>query len=226
MSNMIKYESEGTAGTAYLAIPETASGPGVLVLHAWWGLNDFFKSFCDRLSKAGFVALAPDLYNGEIATTVPEAEALLKKKGMFANPEATNKSVMGALKHLHSHPGVIGKLGVIGFSMGGSWALWLSGEASEDIRAVVDFYSYGEGDFAKARADYLGHFATKDDYEPLEGIQKLETSIRSAGRNVTFHYYDNVGHWFFEENRPDAYNESAAKLAWDRTLTFLREKLR
>ncbi len=222
---MIVYGYDGTSGRAYLALPESGGGPGVVVLHAWWGLNDFFKGFCDRLSKAGFVALAPDLYNGEIATTVPEAEALLKKMGMFSNPEATNKRVMGALKHLGSHPAVRGKLGVIGFSMGGSWALWLSGEAPVDVRAVVDFYSYGEGDFAKSRADYLGHFATKDDYEPLDGIQKLETSIRSAGRNVTFHYYDNVGHWFFENNRPDAYNEQAAQLAWDRTLSFLNEKL-
>jgi carboxymethylenebutenolidase len=222
---MIVYGYDHTSGRAYLALPESGSGPGVLVLHAWWGLNDFFKGFCDRLSKAGFVALAPDLYNGEIATTVPEAEALLKEKGVFSNSEAYNKSVMGALHHLRAHPALRGKLGVIGFSMGGFWALWLSGEAPEDVRAVVDFYSYGEGDFAKARADYLGHFATKDDYEPIDGIRKLEDSLRSAGRNVTFHYYDNVGHWFFEDNRPDAYNEEAAKLAWDRTLAFLKEKL-
>ena len=223
---MIRYENEGTGGTAYLAVPKTGSGPGVLVLHAWWGLNDFFKGFCDRLSKAGFVALAPDLYNGQIATTVPEAEDLLKKKGVFSNTEATNKSVMGALQYLRTHPSVRGgKLGVIGFSMGGFWALWLSGEAPESIRAVVDFYSYGEGDFAKSRADYLGHFATKDDYEPIDGIRKLENTLRSAGKNVTFHFYDNVGHWFFEENRPDAFNERAASLAWDRTLTFLRQKL-
>ncbi len=223
---MIRYEHEGTAGTAYLAVPETGGGPGVLVLHAWWGLNDFFKSFCVRLSKAGFVALAPDLYNGQIATTVTEAEELLAKRGVFSNSEATKKSVMGAFQYLRSHPAVRGvRLGAIGFSMGGFWALWLSGEAAEDIRAVVDFYSYGEGDFAKSHADYLGHFATVDQYEPIDGIRKLENSLRSAGRNVTFHFYDNVGHWFFENNRPDAYNEAAAKLAWDRTLAFLRENI-
>lgn len=221
---MIVYGYDGTSGRAYLAVPESG-GPGVLVLHAWWGLNDFFKGFCDRLSAAGVLALAPDLYNGQIATTVSEAEALLAEKGVFSNSEAYNKSVRGALHHLRAHPVVKGKLGVVGFSMGGSFALWLSGEEAESIRAVVDFYSYGEGDFAKARADYLGHFATVDQYEPIDGIRKLESALRSAGKNVTFHYYDNVGHWFFEENRPDAYNEGAAKLAWDRTLAFLREKL-
>lgn len=224
MSDMIKYGNQGIAGTAYLAIPETGSGPGVLVLHAWWGLNDFFKGFCDRLAKAGFVALAPDLNNGRIASTIKEAEEIMAKR----NNETEKKLVKGALQYLQSHPAVNGKkCGVVGFSMGGGWASWLSCEQPEAIRAVVMFYG-GPWlkDFTKSRADYLGHFAAKDDWEPIDGVRELENALRTAGRNVTFHIYDNVGHWFFEENRPDAYNETAAKLAWDRTLTFLREKLR
>ena len=219
---MITLTTEHGEGQAYVAVPASGRGPGVLVLHAWWGLNDFFKALCDRLAEAGFVALAPDLNNGQIATTVDEAEALMKTR----NKPLTQAMAEGGLAQLLAHPAVEGtRVGVIGFSMGGSWAISLSGEHPEAVAAVVDFYGTGETDFAQARAAYLCHFADPDDWEPLEYVREMEAAMRSAGREVTLHLYPGAGHWFFEGDRPEAYKPAEAELAWNRTVEFLRRYL-
>jgi carboxymethylenebutenolidase len=205
----------------YEAVPEAGEGPGVLVLHAWWGLSDYFRRLCDRLAAAGFVAVAPDLWGGTVATTVEEAEGLIQQPDNAAMMQA----VAGALAHLRSHPAVRGEgLGAVGFSMGAAWAVGAAG-AYPALTAVTLFYGIGEGDFGVMRAAFLGHFAEGDPWEPEEGVRWLEGELRGAGREVQFHTYPGVGHWFFEENRPDAYNQAAAQLAWERTLAFLRERL-
>jgi carboxymethylenebutenolidase len=210
------------AGQSYLALPASGSGPGVLVLHAWWGLTPFFRALCDRLAAAGFVALAPDLYGGgKTAATVDEAQALIDS----ADGEVVYAAAAGALAALASHPAVTpGGVGLVGFSMGAAWGLLISTTRPEEVRAAVIFYGNGEGDFARARAAYLGHFAPGDPWEPDEGIEELEQRLRGAGREATFHHYPDTSHWFFEENRPE-YNPEAAQLAWERTLAFLREQL-
>jgi carboxymethylenebutenolidase len=206
----------------YEALPAAGKGPGVLVLHAWWGLNDFFRGLCDQLATAGFVAVAPDLWGGTVATTVAEAEELLQQR----DDAAIAQAVAEALAYLRSHPAVHGEgLGAIGCSLGAAWALDLVG-ASPDLKAVTLFYGVGEGDFAAARAAFLGHFAEDDPWEPDEGVRWLEGALRDAGREVQFHRYAGVGHWFVEEDRADAYNPAAAALAWERTRTFLGEQLR
>lgn len=205
----------------YEALPETGQGPGVLVLHAWWGLNPFFRGLCDRLAAAGFVAVAPDLWGGTVATTVEEAEGLLQQR----DDEAMAQAVAGALAHLRSHPAVRGEgLGALGFSMGAAWALGVAGSHPK-LRAIALFYGVGEGDFAAMQAAFLGHFGENDPWEPEEGVRWLEEELRGAGREAEFHRYAGVGHWFFEQDRSDAYNPAAASLAWERTLTFLRERL-
>ena len=113
---------EGTV-SGYLAIPKKGHGPGVLVLHAWWGLNDFFKGLCDRLATDGFVAFAPDVYRGATASTRDGAENLMSK----VDQTAAERDIRSGLRGLQSHPGVRGKhLGVMGFSMGAFWSLWLA----------------------------------------------------------------------------------------------------
>jgi carboxymethylenebutenolidase len=87
---------------------------------------------------------------------------------------------------------------------------------------VVIFYGTGGDDFSNARADYLGHFAEEDEYEPQANVDNLEEALRRAGRSVTFYRYPGTGHWFFEPDRPQAYNQAAANLAWERTLAFLK----
>ena len=207
----------------YLAVPQSGTGPGVLVLHAWWGLNDFFREFCDRLANAGFVALAPDLYSGRVARTVEEAERL--REG-WDEAQVVPALVLSALDALSQHPAVSGKgLGVIGFSMGGYWALWLAAQKPDQVRAVTVFYSTGEGDFAQSNAAFQGHFAAQDPYEPEAGVRALEKALREANRPTNFYTYPGTGHWFFEKDRPDAYNSQAAKAAWDRTIAFLHEQL-
>jgi carboxymethylenebutenolidase len=216
----------GPAGNrAYLAVPERRTGAGVLVLHAWWGLTSVFTDVCDRLAAHGYLALAPSLYaDGATTASIAEAEALVAAHD--SEPAVAEGIVLAALDQLRGLPAVTGvPVAVIGFSMGAYWALNLSQARPDDVGAVVAVYGSDGGDYGTARAAYLGHFAEHDDFEPLEAVRALESRIRAAGRDVTFHVYPGTGHWFVEPNRPDAYNAAAAELVWDRTLAFLKARL-
>lgn len=206
----------------FLAIPATGKGPGLLVLHAWWGLNDTMKALCGRLAAEGYVAFAPDLYHGKIATTIKDAEILSRRLD-----EARAKAdIADAVTFLSERADAAGRgIGVLGFSLGAYLALALSAEDPNRVRAVVLFYGTGGGEFTRSKASYLGHFAQTDEFEPESSVRSQEDSLRAAGRPVAFHTYAGTGHWFFESDRPDAYNEAAAKLAWERTVAFLREEL-
>src|SRR5436309_13752750 len=132
---------EGTV-PGYLAMPKKGRGPGVLVLHAWWGLNDFFKGLCDELATAGFVAFAADLYRGATASTRDGAERLMSK----LDQKVAGQDILNGVRGLQSHPGPKEKhLGVIGFSMGAFWSLWLAQELAAGVAAVVLFYGTGGG---------------------------------------------------------------------------------
>jgi carboxymethylenebutenolidase len=216
----------GPAGNrAYLAVPDGGSGPGVLVLHAWWGLTSVFTDVCDRLAANGFMALAPSLYpGGETTDSIAEAEKLVAAHD--AASAVAEGIGLAAVDHLRALPAVTGaRIGVIGFSMGAYWALHLSQVRPDDVGAVVSVYGTSDGDFGTARAAYLAHFAEQDDYEPLEAVRALESNIRAAGREVTVHVYPGTSHWFVEPNRPDVYDAAAADLVWERTLAFLKAQL-
>ena len=213
-----------TQPDGYLAIPSTGKGGAVLVLHAWWGLNDTIKAFCARLAQSGFAAFAPDLYHGKIADTIADAETL--GQALDANHLQAKAEIAEAAKFLSERVGgASGGLAVIGFSLGAYFALHHSAVDPEHIRSVVIFYgTQGDffSDFSNSKADYLGHFAENDEFEPLSNVNSLEESLKRAGRPVTFYVYSGTGHWFFEPDRPQAYNPEAASLAWERTLAFLR----
>jgi carboxymethylenebutenolidase len=205
-----------------LAIPEGGDVPGILLIHAWWGLSDFFKSVCDRLADEGFVALAPDLYNGKTASTIEEAKRL---RSQLKRPVVT-KELDGAVDLLSTLFAVSGeKIGVLGFSLGAYWAMWLSTQRLTEVAAVAAFYGIRKGDYKKAQASYSGHFAEDDKWAPLKSVRNAETQMRSAGREVEFHVYPGTKHWFFEKDRRDAYNSKAAQLAWKRTIAFFHKNL-
>lgn len=205
--------------TGCIALPAVGRGPGVLVLHAWWGLTDFFKEFCDRLAGAGFTALAPDLYHGETARTIPEAEQLRDA----LDGKKARQEVKAALRALRAHPAVLPVgISVIGFSLGANYACTLAREAPHEIKTVVLFYGTGGGLYDKTEARFQGHFAEHDPYETADEVSRMEKRLLQAGREVDFHIYPGVGHWFFESDRPEAYDAAAAELAWQRTTEFLR----
>jgi len=205
----------------YLAIPPTGKGSAVLVLHAWWGLNDTMKAFCTRLAESGFVAFAPDLYHGKVADNIADAETL--GKALDTNHLQAKADIADATVFLSERVGQADRgLAVIGFSLGAYYALDLAAADPEHIRSVVIFYGTGADNFSSSRAEYLGHFAENDEFEPLSNVNSLEESLKRAGRPVTFHVYSGTGHWFFEPDRSQAFNQAAASLAWDRTLAFLR----
>jgi carboxymethylenebutenolidase len=204
-----------------LALPAGGAGPGVLVLHAWWGLNDTIRAVCTRLAEAGFVAFAPDLYHGKVTDTIAEAEILARALG--TNPLQAQAEIADAIRFLSERAGQADRgLAVIGFSLGANFALDVASADPEHIHSVVLFYGTGGADFSTARAAYLGHFAENDPFEPQANVDELEESLRDAGRTATFYRYPGTGHWFFEPDRIDAYNQAAASLAWERTLAFLR----
>ena len=205
----------------FLAVPPGGKGPAVLVLHAWWGLNDTIKAVCTRLSESGFMAFAPDLYHGKVADNIADAEAL--GKALDTNHLQANAEIADATRFLNERVGQADRgLAVIGFSLGAPYALDLAVADPEHIRSVVIFYGTGGGDYGNSKAAYLGHFAEKDEFEPQSNIDALEESLRRAGRPVTFYRYSGTGHWFFEPDRSQAFNQAAASLAWDRTLAFLK----
>jgi carboxymethylenebutenolidase len=211
-----------TTPNYHLAIPRSGKGPGVLVLHAWWGLNDFFENFCDRLAEEGFIALAPDLFSGRIARTIPEAENLNPDMN---EPEDMPPLVLAAYEELRKQPGLTGNgLATIGFSFGAYWARWLAEEKPESIKAVTIVYSDG-WNIRKSNAEYLIHFAETDPYMSEEAKVEMEATLKAKNLPTTIYTYPGTDHWFMESDRPDAYNAEAAKLAWDRTIAFLREHL-
>lgn len=209
---------------AYLAAPDQG-GPGVLVLHAWWGLNPFFMSLCDRLAGAGFVALAPDLAQGQVAETVEEAQALENS----SDDALREQTVLAAADYLLALPERTGaKIGVVGFSMGTWWSLQLALARLDEVAAVVLYYgavSSDYMDYTRQRAAFLGHFGEKDEWEPVEVVREMEQAMHAAGRDATIYVYPGAGHWFVEENRPDVFVAEAAETAWERTISFLRGKL-
>lgn len=208
----------------FLAGSATGKGRGLLVLHAWWGLNETVKAICRRFAAEGFTTFAPDLYRGKIATTIKEAETLGSQ--LDKNEAQARSDIAHAVTYLSERTDVVGpELGVVAASLGAYYALTLSNDDPDHVRAVVLFYGTGSVDFKRSKAAYLGHFAENDEFEPLANVRAVENALRAAGRPVTFHTYPGTGHWFFEPDRSDAYNAAAANLAWERTLAFLRKEL-
>ncbi|MBD0336180.1 MAG: dienelactone hydrolase family protein [Cyanobacteria bacterium Co-bin13] len=212
------------AGLGYLAVPETGTGAGVIVLQEWWGLVPHIKTVADRFAQAGFVALAPDLYGGESTTSPDEAGRLM----MALNIEKTAQDLENAVDYLLQHDAVTGtKVGVVGFCMGGQLAL-LAATLSDRIGAAIDFYGIHPNvklNVSQLKAPVLGFFGDQDTSVPLEAVEDLVAAVRHAGKPIETQLYSGAGHAFFNDARPEAYNEAAAADAWMQSLKFFRQYL-
>jgi carboxymethylenebutenolidase len=214
----ISFDVDGNPIDGYVAVPEQSNAPGVIVLHAWWGLNPFFKRLCDRLAAEGFVAFAPDLNKGRVAQTVEEAKQIMSELSYERKQAVVEALVdyMRSLPEVRSEP-----VSLIGFSMGAAWALVLASKRPDDIRKVVLFYGTQGMDFSPIQADILGHFSDTDEWEPIDDVHAMESGMRLAGLNTNLHIYPNLSLWFFEDDRPE-FDPQAAEVAWKRTVEFLR----
>jgi carboxymethylenebutenolidase len=206
------------AGSAYLVRPDSGTGPGVLVLHAWWGLTPFFKGVCDRLADEGFVALAPDLLGGRKPETAAEAEVELGEIDPNESAALLLSSVV-ALRSQSSDPE--GPIAVVGFSMGASWAMWLATRQPDSVSKVVLYYGSQDMDFADLQAPVLGHFAETDDFVSEDELTFFEAQLRLLDKDVEIITYPGTTHWFAEADR-DAFHPDAAGSAWTSTIDFLR----
>lgn len=212
---METFEANGKQHAGYLALPASGKGPGLLLLHAWWGLTDFFKQQADALAAQGFVVFAPDLMNGAQTADVYEAEKQVQDAE--ANFPAVVAIALSAANFLRALPAVSSeKLAAVGFSFGAAYALVLDEEQPGTFDKIVLFYGMAGANVGKSEANILAHFAENDPYEDIEAARSMNAP------NLERHIYPGTGHWFYEYNRPDAYNAEAATLAWERTLAFLR----
>ncbi len=211
----------------YLAAPEQGAGPGLVVIQEYWGLVPHIEGLCDRFAAEGFTALAPDLFRGATASEPDEAGKLM----MALNLEQAARDLGAAVEHLKKSPDVRGDgLGVVGFCMGGGLALMLAAQRPADIDACVAFYGLipweaAQPDWTKLDAPVQGHFGEDDEFFSPDKMRELEATLDRAGKDSDFHLYAGAGHAFFNDTRPEAYDRTAASLAWTRTLEFLRAKL-
>ena len=207
---------------------EPAAGnraPGVVVIQEWWGLNDQIKGVAQRLAAAGYRALVPDLYRGQVGLDVKEAEHLM---GSLNFGDAAGQDIRGAVQYLKQTGS---RVGVVGFCMGGALTL-LSAVFVPEADAAVAWYGFPPLDYidaSKIKAPLMGHFATEDAFFPIAQVDALEEKLKAAHVKYTFHRY-HAQHAFGNENNvdmpiPAKYDASAAETAWQRTIAFLKEHL-
>lgn len=223
MSTMEKFSSK--AGQLSGAIAEPASAAkvgGVVVLQEWHGLNDQMKGKVDSFAKEGFVALCPDLYHGKVATNDQDAATLMNQLDWGR----AIQDIAGATAHLRGHARCNGKVGVLGFCMGGALA-FAAALNVEGLACAVPFYGLPQippDQLAKIHVPVQAHFAKTDEWAKASVAEEIQKKMRAAGGHMDLYVYD-AGHAFMRETDPSKYDATSAKLAWERTLDFLRKHL-
>src|SRR6266403_4014109 len=219
MGTMIELaRPDGGKGKGYLATAGQGR-PGVVVIQEWWGLNAQICGVADRFARAGYNALAPDLYKGRVTTESDEANHLMTGLD-FAG--ATHQDLRGAAQHLKSQSG---KVAVMGYCMGGALTIAAAVHVPE-VAAGVCFYGIPPQEFAepaRIKAPFQGHFANQDDWCTPAAVDALESAMKAAGAAPEIYRYD-AAHAFFNE-RSAAYDLASANQAWERTAAFLEKRL-
>src|SRR6516225_7761275 len=193
--------------------------PGIVVIQEWWGLNDQICGVADRFARAGYNALAPDLYQGRVTAVPDEANHLMEGLD-FAG--ATHQDLRGAAQHLRAQSG---RVAAIGFCMGGALTIAAAVHVPE-VAAAVCFYGIPPKDFAdpaRIRVPFQGHFANRDDWCTPAAVDDLEKVLKEAGAKYEAYRYD-AAHAFANERSP-AYDVACANQAWDRMAAFLKTQI-
>ncbi|MGP4046072.1 dienelactone hydrolase family protein [Streptomyces sp. 2A115] len=220
----LTFPSGGTTAHGYLALPPAGQGPGVIVIQEWWGLTDHIADVTERLAREGFVALAPDLYGGNVAHDSSEAFRMMQDLPVPRGVELLS----GAVDHLLAMPEVTSEtVGSVGFCMGGGFVLY---QAATDPRvsAAVPFYGVILGetpDFSGLKAQVLGHYGERDASIPVESLDSLRDTIREqSGITPDLRVYP-ADHAFFNDGRPEAHDPESSAQAWRSTVDFLHGQL-
>ena len=229
MGDIVEFRSNGDTAQGYLALPPDGSGPGVIVVQEWWGLDSGIVEMADRLAAAGFVALAPDLYRGELAghTEMDKAGALMQ--ALPADRAARDMS--GAVDFLADHESTVGDgIGVMGFCMGGMLTFVLAALRPDRIKAAVPFYGFptgdGQPDYSRIEAAIQGHMAEHDTFFPPEAARALETHLRELGKDATLTVYPGSGHAFMApHNALGTQDQSLSDRIWPKATDFLHQHL-
>ena len=225
MTDMVEYtDADGEVLMGYLARPAgDEKRPAVVVIQEWWGLNEHIKDVARRLAGEGFVALAPDLYHGVVATEPDEARKLVMELDMA---EAV-REIQRGVDYLQGQEYVAGpKVGVVGFCMGGGLVLQTA-LAEDDLGAGVVFYGrpLEPEQAAQVKAPILGLFGSEDGGIPVEAAQAMHAAFDEAGLENEIMVYEGAQHAFFNDTRASSYHAEAAADAWPRTLAWFRDHL-
>ncbi len=229
MAATVSFASNGSTASGYLVIPPAGSGPGVLVIQEWWGLDPGIKEWADRLGAAGFVALAPDLYHGELAQHHEMDKASHLMQSLPA--DRAGRDMSGAVDFLSAHPAVTSTgIGVIGFCMGGMLAFLIAANRPDRVKALVPFYGFPQGDsepeWSRLSAAISGHMAEQDSFFPPAAARALEAKLRAMGKQVTLTVHPGTGHAFMgPHNALGTLNAELAARIWPEALSFLRKTL-
>lgn len=221
MGQMVDFQSNGSTAPGYLATPPSGDGPGLVVIQEWWGLNDHIKEVADRFATEGFVALAPDLYHGTVTEEPDEAG----KEMMALNLGQAAKDLSGAIDLVRERSGRP-KVGVTGFCMGGGLTLTLAAQRPDAVAVAVPFYGVipwenAQPDWSAVDATIVAHIAERDGFFGPEAAAELDGTLKQLGKNATFHIYPEAEHAFFNDTRPEVFDQGHADLAWRRTLDAL-----
>ena len=226
MGSMVTFASNGGTADGYLTEAE-GGGPGLILVQEWWGLVGHIKDVAERFASAGFTTLAPDFFHG--ATTGEPDEAMRLMMGLAMDQAA--KDVAGAATYLSGLDSVTSQeIGVVGFCMGGSLALW-SGALADEVKVAVGFYpavpwekmSPTWGNYANKSA--MIHASEEDGTSKADGIQAAVKGIQEAGGDVEVYDYPGSSHAFFNDQRPEVHSKEHSEQAWRRTLDLLKGRL-
>jgi carboxymethylenebutenolidase len=225
ITEFIKYPAATGEMKAYMARPKKGRKfPAVIIIHENRGLVPHIQDVTRRMAKEGFLALAPDALSpvGGTPEDVSNVGELFKK----LNGEETTKNFIAAVKYLKTHPNSNGKVGCTGFCWGGAMTNQVAVN-SPDLDAAVPYYGSqpSEEEVAKIKAPIMAHYG-ENDARINAGIPAFEAALKKYGKEYQIFIYPGAGHAFNNDTSPERYNEAAAKLAWQRTVDFFKEKLK